>query len=252
MKLRYFYFVLFIFLLASVNGCKNDSSNPVNEINFSGQGADYQPLVAGRAFSAKITGTLSDYDSLGNLMEYSQMTNQSYTGNFGVFSNVRNLNVLSVYANENGRNELICYLNSNNGSITGFGKNPINPIGLILPSNLEVGQEWVVNPASPPSKQFKIKFIEALNSFANSAGNTFQNTINLHFIFSDSTVDNSNYYNQYYTRKVDANVYLAKEVGVVGVKVNNYQEVVSLHYYGLYTYDYYIKRIVNGEISLSY
>ena len=243
MKKIFNHLVFFIFILLVFSGCKKNESNPVNDTGSSTHGSDYLPLTSSQVFNGSVSGSETVYDSLGNITDFSQISNQIYSGTFGVLSVIRGMDAIPVFANDNNHSKLVGYLSNNNGEIIGIDKNATSDLALILPDELEVGKEWIANPQSPASEQCKVKLVEFLGSFTNSAGKTYQNVINLSFTYKDSVA----YYYYYHTRDIQGNLYLAKDVGVVGAKTNNYEEVEKQY---SQFYSYYKRTKVVGQIGI--
>jgi len=249
--------LFFVLIIASLffAGCKKDDSNPINDSNFSGKGSDYLPISSGKILNAKVSGSTTEYDSLGRVIAFSQISNETYNGTIGVSTFIRNMNANPIFGNDEGNSELIGYLSNNNGEIIGFDNNTNSQAAVILPAELTVGKEWVVNPQSPLNEQFKVKLVEFLNSFTNSAGKTFQNTINILVTYKDSTGGIENYgwyFGSWYEKKsIKGNIYLAKGIGIVGAKVNDYEYVGKSNYHNTFgDYNYYKKTKANGEVGI--
>jgi hypothetical protein len=240
--------VFCFFLLLAQNGCKQDSSNPAEPSNFSAKGADYLPISAGQIINARASGTATEYDSLGNVTSFSQINNQAYSGSVGPSTSIRSMNANPIFGNDKGKSRLLCYLANNNGEIDGFDNLINSQIAIALPSEITVGKEWVANPQSPANEQFKIKVIEALNSYTNSAGKSFQGVINLSVTCNNLIVDTTQYGSWYYKMAVDANIYLSKGIGIAEAKLNAYEEIYKLNYFS-FPYAYYRKTKANGVIG---
>jgi len=235
--------------------CQKDSDNPTSSSNLSGKGTDYLPISSGKLLSAKVSGTTSDYDSLGNVTDFTQVNNQTYTCSIGASTVIRNMISYPIYYyNNNNRSTLGGYLSNDNDEIIGFTKSYNDPEGIILPSELTIGKEWIVNPQSPPAKQIKAKYLESFDSFTNSTGNSYKNVINIHIAFIDSTNSKnyfSNGYNITYLKTIiDANIYLAQGIGIIGAKLNNSEQISKTNYkWGTYTYNYYKRQITTGTVG---
>ncbi len=247
--------LLFIFIIAlfSFYGCKKDESNPVNNSNFSAEGSDYLPVTSGKILNVKVSGSTTVYDSLGSVISFTQISDENYNGTIGALVFIRNMNANPIFGNDKGKSNLICYISNNNGEIVGFYKNSQNFI--ILPSELTIGKEWIANPQSPVNEQIRVKLVETLNSFTNSAGKVFQNIINLSVTSIDS-LGGTNYYNDgssyiwYYKKLLNGNIYLSKGIGIIGIKLNAYEETEKGNYSTLGEYNYYKRTKVNGVIGI--
>jgi len=254
-KILSLFFVFTVLSLFFV-GCKKDDSNPVSDSNFSGKSSDYLPISSGKILNAKVSGSTTEYDSLGRVTDFSQISNETYSGTIGASTFIRNMNANPVFGNDKGESKLVGYLSNNNGDIIGFDNNSNSESVIILPAELTVGKEWIVNPQSPVNKQFKVKLVKFLNSFTNSAGKTFQNTINISVTYKDSTggIENNEWYSGSWYEKefINGNIYLAKGIGIVGAKVNDYEYVEKSNYHDTYGnyYNYYKKTKANGEVGI--
>lgn len=252
-KVRYLT-ILFIVTLFTFYSC-DKNENPVDNNNLSGKGSDYFPITAGKVITAKVSGTATEYDSMGVVTEFKQITNEVHNGNFGATTFIRNMNANPFFGNDDGEMKLVGYLFNNNGEIIGFGDDDNNDIIIILPSELSVGKEWVVNPQNPINEQLKLKIIESKNSFTNSAGKTFSNTINISVVFKDSISKTETYFN--YTKvkfekvSIVGNIYIAKGVGIVGAKVVDFEaeEREYVYEFGL-TRSSYKKMKATGEMGI--
>jgi len=254
MKAKLPFELLIICLIFSfcTSGCNKDSSNPASSSNFNGKGSDYFPVSSGKILSATISGTATVYDSLGNAINFNQITNQTYSGSFGSSTTIRNMNANPIFYFVNNSSQLAGYLANSNGDLVGFDQHSSNPIVTIIPSDISVGKEWIINPQSSPSQQIKVKIIESLNTYKNSVGITYPNVINLYITYKDSVgstyyYDQNNYY-KWYTKDVsDGNIYFAKGIGFVGAKLNNYEEIKKAYQkYGSNIYNYYQRTKVTG------
>jgi hypothetical protein len=246
--------VCMVFLFCN-SGCNKDSSNPASSSISTGKGSDYFPISSGKILSATISGTATVYDSLGNATNLTQISNQTYNGSFGSSTIIRNMNSNPVFYYINNSSQLVGYLSNSNGDLVGFDQHSSNPIVTIIPSDISVGKEWIINPQSSPSQQVKVKIIESLNTYKNSVGITYQNVINLYITYKDSAgstyyYDQNNYY-KYYTKNVsDGNIYFAKGIGFVGAKLNNYDEIKKAYEkYNSNIYNYYQRTKVTGEMG---
>lgn len=257
MQVKRNFLLLVLITLFSINGCKNDESNPVDNTSFTAKGSDYFPIFSGKILNAKVSGSVTEYDSLGRVTDFTQISNEIYSGSIGDPTLIVSWISNPIFGNDNGENKLIGYVSNNNGEIIGFDNKGNKEYVVILPTELTIGKEWVVNPLSPNDEQFKIKLVETLNSFTNSAGKTFQNIINIAINYKDSTGGTENtqwYYGNWYEKMfISGNIYLAKGIGIVGVKINDseYIEKSNYHYYSNNTYyNYYKKTKASGEMGI--
>ena len=246
---------LFIFMVAlfSFYGCKKDDSNPVDNSNFSGKGSDYLPITSGKILNVRASGSTTTYDSLGSVTSFTQISDENFSGTTGTLVSIRNMNANPIYGNDKGKSNLICYMSDSNGEILCFYGNSQNFI--ILPSELTIGTEWITNPQSNVNEQIRVKLAEALSSFTNSTGKTYQDIINLSVVFNDS-VGTSEYGGDgssnigYDKISFNGNIYLSKGVGIVEVKLNDFEETVKQNYHSNYgDYNYYKRTKTNGVIS---
>ena len=249
--------LFFVFIVTSLffAGCKKDDSNLVNDSSFSGKGSDYLPISSGKILNAKVSGATTEYDSLGRVTEFSQISNETYNGTIGVTTFIRNMNANPIFGNDKGNSKLIGYLSNNNGEIIGFDNNTNSQLAIVLPNELTIGKEWVVNPQSPIGEQFKVKLVEFPNSFTHSASKTFQNTINISVTYKDSTGgsgSNGWSFNSWYEKtSISGNIYLSKGIGIVGAKVIDYEYVGKSNYHSIYDdFNYYKKTKTNGEVGI--
>lgn len=232
--------------------CQKDNSNPTSPSNFSAKGSDYFSLTSGRSINVKISGNTTVFDSLGNIVKATQINNQVGGGSIGTSAMVNNMLSYPIYYyNDNNSGTRAGYLTNNNSEIVGFTNSNNDPNLTILPANLTIGMEWIVNPQSSSNAQIKGKLIEALDNYTNSAGNSYQNVINLFLSLKDSvSVTNpvTGGYDKEYERIIgDANIYFAKGIGIVGGKLNNYERIKKINYRsGTYKYNFYKRQQTNG------
>lgn len=246
-------------VLFAIISCTKDDSNPLSNSNFSGIGSDYLPLSSGHIINAMVSGSATEYDSLGRVTDFSQISNEPYNSTIGASTFLRNVNAFPIFGNNNNQSELAGYLSNNNGEIIGFDNVTNSQSVVVLPAELSAGKEWVINPNSPVNEQFKAKLIENLISFTNSAGRTFQNVIKIEISYNDlssGTYDPPMNGSWYEKRDIEGNIFLAKGVGIVGAIVNNYEHVekvnVSYSFFGNITqYGYYKKIKASGEIGIT-
>ncbi|RJQ65092.1 MAG: hypothetical protein C4517_00670 [Stygiobacter sp.] len=205
--------------------CSKDSSSPTSSSNFSGKAVDYFPISSGKIINMRIQAGSTVFDSLGNATNFTQINNESYSCTLGGSTVVRNMNANPLFGSYNNSSTLLGYFAILNGDIIGFSHSSSDPTATILASDLTIGKEWVANPQSPFNRQVKVKLIEALNNYTNSAGQSFNNVINLYISYKDSSNEYHSFSygsEQKYSKiVVDANLYFAKGIGIVGAKLNN-------------------------------
>jgi len=237
--------------------CQKDNGSPTSPSNFSAKGSDYCPFNSGNIVYVKISGSSAIYDSLGNITSTTQISNQAYSGSLGTSAMVNNMLSYPVYYyNRNNSSTRAGYLTNNSGEIIGFTNSNNDPNLTLLPANLTIGMEWIVNPQSSTNEQIKGKIIEALDSYTNSTGNSYQNVINLNLSLKDSTIATNiitGGYDKEYERIIcDANLYFAKGIGIVGATLNNYERIQKVNYRsGTYTYNFYKRQQTNGVCGVS-
>ncbi len=243
-----FTFAISLFFIAD---CKKEDNNPVNDSNISTTDSDYLPISSGETLNAVVSYTVTEYDESGNVTNFLQVANENYTGTIGASTLIRNMNANPLFGNDKGQNKLIGYLSKNNSEILGFDKSPNSPLAIILPAELKVGTEWVANPQSPENQQYKIKCIESLSNFTNSAGKTFKNTINVSVTYSSSKTTTNDMSSSTYSENIDGNIYLASGIGIVGAKLNEYEAISQFSYrIGGYSYTDYNKIKVEGMLGI--
>lgn len=235
--------------------CSKDSSNPTDPSNFSAKGTDYFPISSGKILSGVISGSTTVYDSLGKVTAFDQLNNQTFSGSIGASTVIRNMTANPIYFNERNSSQLGGYITNNNGEIIGFDKSFNSPTIILLPSDLKIGKEWIANPQSPVNAQIKFKLTEVLNNFTNSAGKTFQTTINILVSYKDSTGGTEYYYGYpykwYEKTSFNGNLYLSKGVGIVGVRLNDYEDIIKENYNSnSYRINNYKKTKANGSIGI--
>lgn len=235
--------------------CSKDSSNPTDPSNFSAKGTDYLPISSSSIHNAQISGTKTEYDSLGNVTNFYQINNQTYSGSIGTSTIINNMNASPIFFYDNNMARLAGYLSDNNGGVIGFSNSSQSQSVTILTSDLYVGKEWIVNPQSPIHEQIKLKLLEVLNSFTNSSGKTFQNTINLSVSYKDSVGGTEYYsgfpYRWYEKTSFNGNLYLSKGVGIVGAKLNDYEDIIKQNYNSTsYKFNNYKKTKANGAVGI--
>lgn len=233
--------------------CAKDSSNPASSTGdsaFSGKGSDYFPLSAGKTISLKVSGSSSEYDSLGNITSSSQISNQTAGCSMGPSATVKNLLSFPIIFNNKVSD---AYFAHNNDEVDVFGSEVGSLSAVILPASLSTGKEWTMFAYSFLSP-LKGKLTEALNSYTNSAGTTYQNVINVAVVYKDSLIVSQTYtdgYDKEYTKIIfDANIYFAKGVGIIGARLNDLNYISKVNYKsGAYTRNAYKHVKANGTCS---
>ncbi len=259
MRTRLIYSVLFTcFSLFVFYGCSKDSSNPTAPSNFSAKGAEYLPLTSGKILNAKVSITSTDYDSLGNVTNYNQINNQIYSGSIGAATLIRNVtaNPIYYYDKKHNLSKLAGYLTNNSDEIIALAISQNSPNFTILPTEIKIGTEWIVDPQSSPRNQVKVKLTEVLENYTNSAGISFQNVIKLNITYKDSTGETNQWSDEYWMRYqkevLNANIYLSKGIGIVGIKLNNFEKIIKEVYISKsYSYNYYYRSETNGELGIT-
>ncbi len=236
-------------------GCKKND-NPVDSGSFTGNAQDYFPSTANQQIDAVVSGTVTYYDSLNGVTSMQEITNQDvkcYLGSLTVF---RGLNAIPVFGYDNNGNEnLAGYFANSNGDIVATDKNPNSYIATILPKQLTINDEWIINSQSSLNRQTHVKLVEALEKYTNSAGNSYSNVIHLYVSYNDSTgyyysYGSGSYYSGYETQNGICNVYLAKGIGLVDIKLNNFTDISKWVYVSSgYNYSGYTKESVNGSVG---
>ncbi|MBA4316774.1 MAG: hypothetical protein C0412_00080 [Flavobacterium sp.] len=254
---KYAYWFIVIIMVISIFSCKNaDDEILSGSESISGSGSEYLPISSNKILRASVTGIQTEYDESGKVTSIENASNFNVSGYIGTTDFVNGFFANQSYiVDVNNKTKFAGYIYSNQGEVLGTDGSPKGYRVTILPSDIKVGREWIINPYDNPNKQFKAKIVEGLESYTNSLNKTYKQVINVYVNYNDSTISKWTGVNWSYMRinkiKVDANVYLAKGVGVVGVKVNNYEDVnkYTQNYFGQ-TYYYTYKIIRTGTVGI--
>jgi len=227
--------VLTAILITSIGGCKKDDDNPVEQTVFSGKASDYLPPAGPKAVTIRMSGSATEYDSLGNVTESYQVTNQTVSGTIEA-ATIVGLNTATPITGIDTKNRKVLagYLFLFNGDAM-FAPNDNYagsiPSLILLPSELSVGKEWTLGASSKYIINTKLKLAEYLKSYTNSAGVAYQNVIRVTVTYKDSTVKVENYTNYsmnlYSYVAWTGDVYFAKGTGFIDAKITNYDKLLK-------------------------
>ncbi len=239
----------------SYYSCNKNKDNPVGPDNFTGIAQDYFPSLPNKQMNLNVSGSITRYDTAGNVTEMQQLTNQEYKSYFSETKIFRNLNAIPYFfIDGHGNSQLVGYYANDNGNILIISKNPTGHIFTLLPNELKINDEWTItSPLISTKSQIHFKLAETLNSYTNSAGKSYQNVVTLLITFNDSTSNyadygGGNYYTSYTKQKYNINLYLAKDIGVIEAKINNFEFINRQYtYYTYYEHLQYIKVVITGS-----
>ncbi len=257
--------ILISFLLVNF-GCKKNSSTGNDNSQISGNGSDYFPLTGNEIYAGRATYQFTTYDSTGKPVENQTAAGQEvkgYTGNAQIAAGLQ-VYPLYYYGKDTITSESagIALAQSNQsliamevwtswtGQLTTSGQ-----FVTLLPADIAMGTQWVANPSSPLREQVTLKITESKSTYTNSAGETYSNVIGVSASYSDSTTssDSNSWYDyagnywsshsaEFTSLKSNGEVYFAKGVGIVDVKINQLEsvdkwtEVDSEYFYNTYPY----------------
>jgi len=251
---------IFIFVFAISYGCSNNSSTGPGSSQVSGKGSDYFPLTGNQTVSGKVTYQEVVYDSTGKVRESYAATNQDVHGYIGLAVFIDGLQGYPLYGYAKDGKTLVpsnVVAAEDSQTVVLFTQAGQNVI--LLPKNLDVGTKWIANPFSPVNQQVTLKVTDSQSSYNNSAGKTYSNVIKVNAAYSDSvtTPHNESYYSNTYWYSwhetsfakitADVDIYFAKGVGLVDVKVNQYDGIFR---YSIVDSNYSIYR--NPPLQVSY
>jgi len=236
MKRTLLFGILIGIYLFTFSGCKKDSSNPSIPItSFSGKSIDYFSVNAGKTLNIKVSGTQAFYDSLGNLTGSKSLNNSSYSTFLGNSVLINNMSAYPIcYLDDHNNSRTSSYLAVLNGALVGFDQYGTPQYLTLLPADIKVGDEWNLLLTNQINKKIKVKLIESLSNFTNTTGKAYQNVLNFHITYQDSSSGGYYYSTGYYSWKqtvaLDMNLYLAKGTGIVGGILNNLESIDKENY----------------------
>ncbi len=229
---------ILISFFALVSGCNKSSGTSPDNPPVAGSGADYFPLSGNQTLSGKVTYQAVAFDSSGKVTGSYAITGQDVKGYVGTSVPAGDMQGYPLYGYSQDGKTLMpsaVVAAEQNQSVVLFEQPGQNIV--MLPKDLSVGTEWVANPFSPPDQQLTLKITGSKSSYANSAGSTYSDVIVVNASYLDSAVtpsdyryDGTDYWYSYrdtsYSR-IDASLdmYFAKGVGLVDVKVSKYDMV---------------------------
>lgn len=229
--------ILLLFIVFNF-GCNKSSTTSPGDIEVSGSGSDYFPLAGDQTISWTGAYQFVGYDSTGKTIGGQSVPNQPLKGYIGAATTLGGTQAYPIYGySQDGTNmsSTGLLLGQNNGSIV-----VLESAGeevTLLPADLQVGTKWVANPFSQQRDQMTMEIAGGKSSYANSAGKTYSNVIEVKLSFSDSIVSNNHdsydygtgWYSYHQTESTQlttkASMYFAKGVGLVDLKVDQFEAV---------------------------
>ncbi|MGE5681710.1 MAG: hypothetical protein ACM34K_12605 [Bacillota bacterium] len=212
-----------LFILSLTIGCKKDdnSNNPQDKVTVKGE--NYFPLSAGMTIKAKVTGTMSAYDSTGKLVYSEGFNDQVFSALIGNQTQFEQKNVFPLLGYDNKKQEYVLagYFFNNGGEIIGLNQLLSDPDAVLLPKEISVGQEWKISNLRLNSPALHIKLIEILDNYTDSQSRKYTDVINLSISSSDSSSTYSQGSYRLSQENLTANLYLAKGKGIIELKLND-------------------------------
>ncbi len=219
-------------------GCNKSSTTSPRDFEVSGSGSDYFPLAGDQTISWTGAYQFVGYDSTGKIMGGQTVANQPVKGYIGTATAIGGTQAYPIYGyNQDGTNmsSTGLLIGQDNGSIV-----VLESAGeevTLLPADFQVGTKWVANPFSQQRDQVTMEIAGGKSSYANSAGKTYSNVMEVMISFSDSVTSNNHdsydygtgWYSYHQTDSTQltakASMYFAKGVGLVDLKVDQFEAV---------------------------
>ncbi|MCU7495183.1 MAG: hypothetical protein HF314_04805 [Ignavibacteria bacterium] len=251
-------FVAFFSIVFYSCSKNDDSTNPIDQSSFIGLASDYMPVTANQSLKGTINGSITESDSSGAVTHSESWTGIDAEAKIGASTTHKNVNANPIlgYNQERGRFDVVGYL-YNNGDLMGMNINPDpqEANGLLLPKEFKIGQEWIVNSSAKINiPRIKVKAAEAMASYVTTSGKTYNNVVRFEVTSYDSvTTENTiNYYSKITViRALSGAIYLAKGIGLVDAKVDNFSMVATgKQNRGNRNENVYYKSVTKGSLSL--
>jgi hypothetical protein len=224
---------ILVFCLMLNFGCDKDSNTGPAGSVLIGFGSDYFPLKGAQTIYGKGEYQVMEYDSTGRIIQSHAEADLIGKGYIGPQTNVAGLPCHFLYGyHQNGEIEYsnVAMVNYNQ-SVIAF-QQP-DQICTILPSEIVIGAKWIINPFVPLYQQVTAQIMDFRPSYTNSAGEKFSNVIRIRIMYFDSATTPHYYYYSYGNKgwqsycdttyeevNVNVDIYFAKGVGPVDIKVN--------------------------------